>query len=75
MENAISVQEEIRRRILKLSKFKKKIEDLKTTWENRLFLSNTRTEEENKGLALMRKIEQKVTLQHVKSIEKILNEN
>lgn len=72
-----SVQE-IKERILRLTQFKKQIIELKLKWEDELLLyvvdaSNESLESEiDKSLSLMRKVEQKILLKHIKEIEKLV---
>jgi hypothetical protein len=69
---------EIKERICKLSKFRKQIVDLKFKWEDELLMlmadssNETNADEIEKSLSLMRKVEQKVLLKHIKEVEKIL---
>jgi hypothetical protein len=69
---------EIKERICKLSKFRKQIVDLKLKWEDELLMlmadssNETNADEIEKSLSLMRKVEQKVLLKHIKEVEKIL---
>ena len=69
---------EIKERILRLTKFRKQIIDLKLKWEDELLsyvvdASNETLENEiERNLSLMRKVEQKVLLRHLKELEEIL---
>ena len=69
---------EIKERIIRLAKFRGQILDLKLKWESELLMlmadsSNETNEDEiEKSLSLMRKVEQKVLLKHIKEVEKRL---
>jgi len=69
---------EIKERITRLSKFRKQIIDLKLKWEDELLMlmadssNETNADEIEKSLSLMRKVEQKVLLKHIKEVEKIV---
>ena len=69
---------EIKERILRLTKFRKQIIDLKLKWEDELLsyvvdASNETLENDiERNLSLMRKVEQKVLLKHLKELEEIL---
>lgn len=69
---------QIKERIQRLAQYRKQIIDLKLKWEDELLLyvvdsaNETITSEIDKNLSLMRKVEQKVLLKHIKELERLL---
>ena len=70
--------DEIKERLKRLSGYRRQIIDLKLKWEDELLAlmvdsSNESNDTEiDRNLSLMRKIEQKVLLKHIKEVEKML---